>query len=198
MGRIKSAIEIALERTESVKSDKGSIDQFEARQQGKKLANEFLENSGKNLEAELKKIPKEQQASFKQGLFDVFISQIGLPLSKDDEKRIEAVGRGLHAIIPDSRFSGLYKQFSQMLSRYLDEVARYEEAIRRQYEPKLRQKEEELSKRFGRQVQIDPFQDPEFLNFYNQHMNALKSNYQTAIDQVREETGQYFEGKKER
>jgi hypothetical protein len=196
MGRIKSAIEIALERTESVKSDKGSIDQFEARQQGKKLANEFLENSGKNLEAELKKIPREQQASFRQGLFDVFISQIGLPLSKDDEKRTEALGRGLHAIIPDSRFSGLYKQFAQLLSRYLDEVARYEEAIRRQYEPKLRQKEEELSKRFGRQVQIDPFQDPEFLNFYNQHMNGLKSNYQTAVDQVREDTLKFFEGQK--
>jgi hypothetical protein len=194
MGRIKSALEIALERTESVKSDKGSIDQFEARQQGKKIANEFLENPGKNLEAELKKTPKEQQASFKQGLFDVFISQIGLPVSKDDEKRMEALGRGLHAIIPDSRFSGLFKQFSQLLSRYLDEVSRYEEAIRRQYEPKLRQKEEELARRFGRQVQIDPLQDPEFVSFYNQHMNALKSNYQAAVDQMREEAQRYFEG----
>jgi hypothetical protein len=193
MGRIKSALEIALERTESVKSDKASIDQFEARQKGKRAANEFLENPGKNLDAELKKTPKEQQAGFKQGLFDVFISQISLPTSKEDEKRIEAVGRGLHAIIPDSRFSVFYKQLTQLLSRYLDEVARYEEAIRRQYEPKLRQKEEELAKRFGRHVQIDPLQDPEFLSFYNQHMNALKSNYQGAVDQAREETRRYFE-----
>jgi hypothetical protein len=193
MGRIKSALEIALERTESIKGDKASIDQFEARQQGKKTANEFLENPGKNLEAELKKIPREQQAGFKQGLFDVFISQIGLPNSKDDEKRMEALSRGLHAIIPDSRFSGLFKQFIQLVSRYLDEVSRYEEAIRRQYEPKLRQKEEELARRFGRQVQIDPFQDPEFVTFYNQHMNALKSNYQAAVDQVREETQRCFE-----
>jgi hypothetical protein len=196
MGRIKSALEIALERTESVKSDKGSIDQFETRQQGKRAANEFLENPGKNLEGELKKIPKEQQASFKQGLFDVFISQIGLPLSKDDEKRVETLGKGFHAIIPDGRFSRLFKQFAQLLSRYLDEVARYEEAIRRQYEPKLRQKEEELARRFGRQVQIDPFQDPEFLSFYNQHMNGLKSNYQAAVDQMREETRQCFEGQR--
>jgi hypothetical protein len=196
MGRIKSALEIALERTELVKSDKASIGQFEARQQGKKIANEFLENPGKNLEGELKKSPKEQQASFKQGLFDVFISQISLPVSKDDEKRMEALGRGLHAIIPDSRFSGLFKQFTQLVSRYLDEVSRYEEAIRRQYEPKLRQKEEELARRFGRQVQIDPFQDPEFVGFYNQHMNALKSNYQSAVDQMREETRRCFEGQR--
>jgi hypothetical protein len=195
MGRIKSALEIALERTESVKSDKAGIGQFEARQQGKKTANEFLENPGsKTIETELKKSPKEQQSSFKQGLFDVFISQIGLPLSKDDEKRVEALGRGLHAIIPDSRFSGLFKQFTQLVSRYLNDASRYEEAIRRQYEPKLRQKEEELARRFGRQVQLDPFQDPEFIGFYNQHMNALKSDYQNAVDQIREEIRSCFEG----
>jgi hypothetical protein len=196
MGRIKSALEIALERTESVKGDKGSIDQFETRQKGKKLANEFLENSGTNLEGEIKKISKEQQVSFKQGLFDVFIAQINLPASKDEEKRIESVGRGLQTIISDNRFSGLYKQFIQILSRYLDEVAQYDEAIRRQYEPKLRQKEEEFARRFGRPVQIDPFQDPEFVSFYNQNMTALKGNYQAAVDQVREEAQRCFEARR--
>ena len=42
MGVIKSALEIALEKTEKVKGDKSSINQFEARQRGKKLANSFM------------------------------------------------------------------------------------------------------------------------------------------------------------
>ena len=50
MGRIKSALEIALERTESVKTDKASIGHFEAKQQGKRLANAFLEDPSKSLE----------------------------------------------------------------------------------------------------------------------------------------------------
>jgi hypothetical protein len=195
MGRIKSALEIALERTESVKSDKATIDQFEAKQRGKRLANVFLEESKISLEDEIKKTPKDQQASFKQGLFDVFISQITLPASRDDEKRIEAVGRGFQAIIGNSRFTALYKQLAQALSRYLDEAGQYEEAIKGQYAPKLRQKEEELSRRLGRQVQIDPFQDPEFVSFYNQNMNALKENYQTAIEQVRQQAEALFEQK---
>ncbi|GHV45195.1 hypothetical protein AGMMS49546_30470 [Spirochaetia bacterium] len=203
MGRIKSALEIALERTESVKSDKGSIDQFEAKQQGKKLANQFLGEdaqkvsiAGTNLAEAIKKTPRDQQESLKQGIFDVLLSQITLPLSKDDEKRIEAVGKGLQLVINDNKFTALYKQLSQLLTRYLDESAQYDEAIRRQYEPKLRQKEEELSRRMGRKVQIDPLQDPEFVAFYNQNMNALKGNYQTAVDQVREEAQRIFEGKK--
>jgi hypothetical protein len=195
MGRIKSALEIALERTESVKGDKESIDKFEARRQGKKIANDFLEGGSQSLEEALKKAPKEQRESLKQGIFDVLFSQITLPLSKDDESRIQTVGKGLQAIISDSRFSGLYKQFTQLLARYLDEVAQYGEAIRHQYEPKLRQKEEELSRRYGRPVQLDPLQDPEFVTFFNQNMNALKGNYQAAVDQVREEAQRCFEGR---
>ncbi|MDR2784888.1 MAG: hypothetical protein LBB83_03125 [Treponema sp.] len=194
MGRIKTALEIALERTESVKSDKGSISQFEARQQGKKTANEFLEDPSRSLEEAIKKAPKEQRESLKQGIFEVLFSQITLPLVKEDEKRVQTVGKGLGAVISDSRFSGHYKQFTQILSRYLDEAAQYEKAILHQYEPKLRQKEEELTRRYGRQVRLDAFQDPEFVAFYNQNMNALKENYQGAVDQIREEARRCFEG----
>jgi len=76
---------------------------------------------------------------------------------------------------------------STLLSNYLNEATQFDQAIRQQYAPKLRQKEEELSRRMGREIHIDPFQDPEFVNFYNQNFNALKANYQTPVDQVREE-----------
>jgi hypothetical protein len=193
MGKIKSALEIALERTESVKSDRDSIGQFEAKQQGKKAANEFLEDPSRSLEEVLKRAPKEQRESLRQGIFEVLASQITLPLNKDDEKRLQTVGKGLGVVISDTRFSARYKQFLQILSRYLDEAEQYEKAILNQYEPKLHQKEEELTRRYGRQVRLDPFQDPEFAAFYNQNMNALKGNYQAAVEQVGEEARQCFE-----
>jgi hypothetical protein len=192
MGRIKSALEIALERTESIKTDKASIGRFEAKQQGKRLANAYLADSSKNLEDEIKKHPKDQWESLKQGIFDVLAPQITLPLSAEDLPRIEAVGKGLRLLINDGRFAAMYKQFVQLLSRYLDETAQYDQMIRQQYAPTLRQKEEELSRRLGREVRLDPFQDPEFVSFYNQNLNALKANYQAAVDQVREETAKLW------
>jgi hypothetical protein len=201
MGQIKSALEIALERTESVKGDKSSINHFEAKQRGKKLANEFLGSPGGdpgkevNLGEALKKASKEDAENLRQGIFDVLVSQINLPVSQEDMSRLERAGRGLQEVIKDSRFAALYKQFLQLLGRSLGEAARYEEAIRQQYGPKLRQKEEELSRRLGRQVQLDPFQDPDFTACYNQHMNALKENYQGAADQVRGEAAQLFHKK---
>jgi len=173
MGRIKSALEIALERTESVKTDKASIGLYEAKQQGKRLANAFLADPSKNLEDELKKIPKDQRESLRQGIFDVLVPQIALPAVAEDIQRIEAVGKGLRVLISDGRFAAMYKQFIQVLSNYFGEVTHYEQAIRQQYAPKLRQKEEELSRRMGREVRLDPFQDPEFVAFYNQNLNAL-------------------------
>jgi hypothetical protein len=192
MGRIKSALEIALERTESVKSDKTSINQFEAKQEGKRVANAFLADPKKSLEEAIKQTPKEQQAALKQGIFDVLISQLVLPVSKDDEKRLETLGNGLQTLIEDGRFGSLYKQFIMVISRYFDEAAQYEEAIKRQYAPKLRQKEEEIARRLGRQIKLDPFQDPEFVTFYNQHINALKAKYQDTVEQVREQAALLF------
>jgi hypothetical protein len=192
MGKIKSALEIALERTESIKTDKASIGQFEAKQQGKRLANAFLADTSMNLEADLKKHPKDQQDSLKQGIFDVLLPQIVLPVTAEDMPRIEAVGKGLRVLISDGRFATMYKQLIQVLSRYLDEAAQYDQMIRQQYAPKLRQKEEELSRRVGREVRLDPFQDPEFVAFYNQNLNALKANYQVAVDQVKNEAQQIW------
>ena len=80
-----------------------------------------------------------------------------------------------------------------ILSQYLDEADQYEEAIKRQYAPKLQQKEEEISRRIGRHVKLDPFQDPEFVAFFNQNMNALKANYEGAIVQIREEAIRLYE-----
>ncbi|MDR1506241.1 MAG: hypothetical protein LBI67_03985 [Treponema sp.] len=191
MGRIKSALEIALEKTEGVKGDKGSIGLFEAKQQGKRLANDFLSGE-KSLEEEIKKIPKEKLESVRQGVFEVLVSQVSLPAVPEDIKRLERTGGGLVLIIGDRRFAPLFQRFIQAVSQYLDEAAQYEEALKRQYAPKLRQKEEELARRIGRAIKLDPFQDPEFVAFFNQNINALKANYEGLAAQVREQAGLLF------
>jgi len=192
MGKIKSALEIALEKTESVSGDKDIIGQYRAKQKGKKLANEFLAGNVKSLEEEIKKASDDHPESIKQGIFDILISQINLPASQEELKRVETAGQGLNVVISGKRFTEISKQMIKILNKYLEEAAQYEEAIKRQYGPKLRQKEEEISRRLGRQVKLDPFQDPEFQAFYNQNMNALKANYETAVDEIRKEAKRLY------
>jgi uncharacterized protein YukE len=192
MGRIKSALELALERTESVKGDKDSVSNYEAKQQGKKLANIFLEDPGFSLEGAIKKADPAQKNAVGQGAFDVLLSQVSLPQSAEDMHRIERVGKGLAALISHSAFSRLFTQFIQALSQYLEEVDSFDAALKQQYAPKLRRKEEELARRLGQEIRLDPFQDPEFVTFYSQNMNALKDKYQSLVDQVREQARRVY------
>jgi hypothetical protein len=192
MGRIKSALEIALERTKSVESDKNSVNQYNLKQQGKKAANQFLENPENSLVKEIEKCSKEDQSALKQGMFDLLLSQITLPSAKEALGRIEHAAKGLDEIIQKAEFSLLCGQLLEALNQYIAEAEQFEQLITQQYAPKLRQKEEELARRTGRQVTLDPFQDPEFVAFYNQNMTMLKDRYQAAIDQVRETASELF------
>jgi len=186
MSRIKSALEIALERSDSVKSDKGSVEQFELKREGKRIGNAFLEApADKGLEAALKTFPKDKQEFVKRGAFDVLVSQLSLPGTKEDLPRLDAVAKGIQTLTGDKKLAQLLQQLLQALEKYLADADQYDKAIRRQFEPKLKQKEEELARRTGRRMQIDPFQDPEFVAFYNQNMGALKEHYQVLIEQVR-------------
>lgn len=192
MSRIKSALEIALERTNSIESDKSSINQYKLKQQGKKVAGQFLENPENSLLKEIEKHPKADQYPLKQGAFDLLISQITLPLAKEALSRIESAAKGLGEIIQKPEFTALCGQLMDALEHYFEEAEHFENLITQQYAPKLRQKEEELARRTGRQITLDPFQDPEFVAFYNQNMMVLKERYQTAIDQVRETANNLF------
>jgi len=197
MGVIKTALEIALEKTETVKSDKTSIDQFEAKQKGKKLANAFLAGEA-DLAKEIKNAIEDKksglQNSLKQGIFDVLITQIALPAKEADETKLNKVGEGLSVIINNKEFSEMYNSFLLLVTQYISEASQYDKMIRQQYAPKLRQKEEELSRRMGREVRLDPMQDPEFVAFYNQHLNALKEKYEPVMEQAREAAKDMFNG----
>lgn len=192
MARIKSALEIALERTNSVESDKNSINQYELKQHGKKTASLFLENPENSLRKEIGKHSKDDQKPLKQGMFDLLVSQITLPAAEETLPRIEAAAKGLGEIIQKPEFTALCGQLMQALTHYFQEAEQFEKLITQQYAPTLRQKEEELSRRMGRQITLDPFQDPEFVSFYNQNMMVLKNRYQAAIDQVRAAAERFF------
>ncbi|MDR2803560.1 MAG: hypothetical protein LBB22_04645 [Treponema sp.] len=192
MGRIKSALELALERTEQVKGDKSSLEQHDARQRGKKLANEYLEGEVPGLDTAIKNTPENIIAAFKQGLFETLLARISLPSDDKEAARLETLGKGLQTVVHDSRFPALWKRFQAMAMRYLDEAAQYEEAIKQQFAPKLRQKEAELSRRLGQEIRLDPFQDPEFLAFYKKNIDALKANYESIISEAREQISKFL------
>jgi hypothetical protein len=202
MAMIKSALELALERTKNLKVDEASLALTEAKTEGRKSANRFLEAPDFELQKAIDACPAETRENFRYGVFEVFSGQIQLPSGFFDAEKFEKISSGLAIVAktakaPDShgghapqgqsdkQVLGLAKQIASFLAKYLDEVKRVEQAIRTQWAPKLKEKQRQLSSRMGQDVQIDPMSDPEFAAFYKQNVEGLKKSYSDALEQAK-------------
>lgn len=191
---IKSALEIAMERTKDLKVDPKALAAAEAKQEGKRLAGEYLADPAEaDFKAKLASVPKERREAAREGAFEVLVSRLQLPLSAETgaEAEYAAVEEGLKALctVPfgEKRIADLFKQLVGFLKQYLDDAKKVDEAIRKQYAPRLKAKEQEMAARMGRPVRIDPMSDPEFAAFYKQNVGQMKAQYQGALDQAKED-----------
>lgn len=189
---IKSAIEIAMERTKDLKVDTKALAANEARLEGKKLAGEYLANPEEvDFPKRLAAIAKEKRDSAREGAFEVFASRLQLPLTvgTDPDATLEPVAQGLKALntapFGEKRIADLFTQLTGFLKQYLEDAKKVDEAIRKQYAPRLKMKEQEMSARMGRPIRIDPMTDPDFAAFYKQNVGQMKTQYQDALDKAK-------------
>lgn len=188
MAAIKSALELALERTADVKSDKASLESHENRQKGRKLLSEFFDDPTVNLKKRLKDFEKPQRAQIRKGLFEALLGNLTLPGDENHLARIQSLQPAFEAVLDDSRHLPMvFDQISNILQQYLRDRKQLVEQLRQQFEGRIRQREQELARRTGQQIRLDPSQDPEFAKTLQSHMTQLTDQYQQVVDQAREQ-----------
>jgi hypothetical protein len=194
MGEIKSALEIALERTKSVEGNRESIEANKYRKEGKALVSKFLDDTSVNLKESLQKYEKKQLEWIKEGMFQVLLVNLVLPQDQLLLKKIRRVGEAFFFVITDTRFlKNVFSQLESFFEEYSGERERLREALIKQYAPRLKQKEEELSKKMGVPVNIDVSSDPEFNSMLRKALNQLEDRYQAVLNQVKEELSSSFQ-----
>lgn len=194
MAEIKSALELALERTAHVVGDKKSLVAHEAKQTGMRLAGQFMDDPTKDLKREIKALERDQRDSARDGAFQVLLSHISLPVQESDLTRLPAVEQGLsHLIRNDGAVVNIMSQVSQLLQQYLDTKTQVIEQLRQQFEPRMRQKEEQLAQQTGRRMKLDPSSDPEFIKALEQNNEHLKQQYGAVVTQAKDQLTALFE-----
>lgn len=197
MSEIKSALELALERTADVKGDKKKLEAHESRQKGMRLAGRFIDDPSVDAKTEIKRIDRSQQPAARDGFYHVLLSHLALPTQESDVERLQIVQKGLQQVIKDQNLvDGLMDQVIQYMQQYLDTKNQLTERLRQQFEPRLRQKEEQLAQQTGRQVRLDPANDPEFAQALNENLQRLQGQYAQVIDQAKEQFDQLFSASK--
>jgi len=203
---IKSALELALERTKNLQVDETVQKGNEAKLEGRKAAGRFLEAPDSvDFKAIAETIGAAQRQIFLGAAFEVFTTPIQLPTTAAvDTAKFEAIGKAVvtlcglsskftserEAKLAQQQARSLFQQIIQFLGQYGEEMKRVEQAIRNQWAPKLREKERQMAAQFGQNVRIDPMSDPEFAEFYRKNIDAMRKNYSTALEEAKTQLSQ--------
>lgn len=203
MAMIKSALELALERTKDIQIDAAAIEAAELKTEGKKAAGRYLEDpSSGSLGDVLSGYPKEKRAKLREGMYETLAAHIQLPGTEASLERLEVLaaafasiagssGSGLLGAVgaqaADKRVHALFQQLGGFFKQYLEDMKNVEQAIRKQWAPRIREKERQMAARMGQEVRIDPMSDPEFAAFYKQNVSAARAQYQQALDKAKED-----------
>lgn len=188
MGEIKSALELALERTKDIKGDPEAVARHEAKIEGKKLFARIGEDPELNVKKALKEYPKERREWVREGLFELLLTSLNLPSEETDLQRLGQIERGLVGVIGEhGQIKHLMEQVRGLFKQYLENRQQIIESLRSQYEGRVREREQQMAQQYGRQVKLDPSSDPEYQQAVQQHLGQLKSQYDQVVTQVRDQ-----------
>lgn len=198
MGIIKSSWEVAMERTADIKGDKTAVHADEMKKTGKRLASEYVyapKPDIKNFEKALNEYKGEDRSQVQRGAFEVFMSYLSLPQDENYENSLNLAQKGLEVLTGNKReIASIMEQVHQFFGQYLQHRDQLTEQMKQQYEPQLKRKQQELSRQYGGQIELQPEQDPEFNQALRKNMQQLESQYQEALNQVKEQLNSYFYG----
>lgn len=186
MGEIRSALDIALEKTAHIEGDPKSADNRDLKNAGKKAAGDFL---AKGDPAILMKIigdkSDEKKALIMEGALSILLASIHLPAVEEDLKKTELIGTGLDAILPEKGMVQLFAQVAGILKQYLADQEQLSKALEQQFLPRLRAKQQEIAKRYGQNIPMDLHQDPEYLSALSKNRSMIEEKYDGVINEVR-------------
>ena len=188
MGQIKSALEIALERTANIESDANAGKKRELENAGKRIASSFIDSGN---EADLKKAlsayKNEEKNIVTEGIKSLLLLKVSLPQEQEEVDTIMRAGKALDLLYPHRHLNNLFDMIKNVLEQYFASQQQLEQALEQQYAPQLRKKEAELARQTGQQIHLSPRQDPEFNQLLERNIKKLHEQYSQAVEQAKQQ-----------
>lgn len=197
MSLLKSAWEIALERTEDIEIDTQKIRKDMLIDEGRRMAGAYLsdiEALFSTLQSAVEKKSDEEKPLIKKGLAITVVANIALPQSDEYSTRVEKM-QNIARLIDEGESEAveLLGQISTFMGKYLDSRDNLLERARAQYQPLFEQKQQQQSAQYGRATYSSMEQDPEFVQFLQKNYNQLSSQFQQTLDNAKAQLKQVWE-----
>lgn len=189
MSKIKSAWEIALEKTEDIQIDEAKLAYDEDVKKARTIAGGYINNEedkGEDIAAELKAI-KDQKA-MKEGVRLTVVQNLNLPSEEVLTDRFERVSN-LALIISGNNpdVMAMMQQLTGFLKQYPVHRKQLVDQLKEQFAPMLEQKAAELQKKYGQQVTLRAEDDPEFLKIAQGQLDRLAKQYTETLEGAKQQ-----------
>ncbi|SMP58800.1 hypothetical protein SAMN06298221_110100 [Sphaerochaeta associata] len=189
MAIIKSAWELALEKTEKLQVDPVKIKRDLKVKEGRQLAGTFLSHIDATKEGTKKQydaVPAEEKEAFKEGMALTMLSNLALPRNTAfKENFAKVLDLGMILGEGNEQLEQLLGQLEGFFSQYLENQEDLVERMKQQFAPALQQKEAQLRKQYGPNFTLRPEQDPEFMKLLDKQLSQLDDQYTNILTQAK-------------
>jgi len=187
MALIKSALELALERTEGLTVDKEELRRKELFTSGRVAVAKALEDETLSFEVMVrdqeKALKKTEFSVWADGAMENLLSRILLSSDPQAQATFESV-TALLDFLTHKKAGATMQKLAQLLAQYGTEVGQLKQAIGQQLGAQLRQRAQQQ----GANMSVWNLErDPGYLKVLAEHLEPLRAEYQQALDQAKSE-----------
>ena len=189
MGKIRSAWEIALEKTQDISVDKEKFKALEELENARKAIGTYLNDDDRkeeDLETVLKETPEDTK---KEALRKAILGSISLNISPDDSEIWNKLKYLASLAADNPEIPAFIDQIAAYVKQYPEHRKALVEKLKAQFTPMLEEKEQELSRKYGQEVHLSLDNDKEFIQIATQNLKQLDKQYDAAIQNAKEELG---------
>ncbi|MCG8452506.1 MAG: hypothetical protein MI717_04930 [Spirochaetales bacterium] len=197
MSKIKSALELALERTAAVKTDKNAVRKDQATKRGQAIAAKYFSNPAEKISFEEEILRNEEEGAWvKEGILSTVLANLTLPRYESDMAKVPPLSKALEMLSTTAEqkesMSNLMMQVQDLFTQYLESLKQLDEGLRAQWEPRLRQKEAQLRQQTGQAVPLTADQDPEFTKVLSEELGRIDTQFGEVLTRGKEQIRQFL------
>lgn len=185
MGRIRSAWEIALEKTQDIEIDKTKLEKENNITAARTLAGRYLNYDEEMSEDALKK-EYEKIAGLdgvRDGIRTSIMQNLTLPsetVLNDRYERLETLASLISG--NDSQVMSLMRQITAFLKQYPEHQKQLYEQLKEHFRPMLEEKAQQLREKYGQDIPLSLENDKEFVQVANKQLEELRKQYESNLD----------------
>lgn len=189
MSKIRSAWEIALEKTENIEVDRDKLRKEENMRKARSLAGSFLNGDEQMTVSDLEKqyAAIEDRSAAKEGIKLSLMQNITLSTEEDVTNRYEKL-LSLASLVSKGNedVTALMNQIVSFLRQYPQHRKQLVEQLKQHFAPMLEQKAAQLKEKYGQDVPLSAENDPEFIKIAQQNLDQLAKQYEDTLRDAKE------------